>query len=255
MNYQELKQKTNVGWNTWNTLNVLSYSHLPEGFTVNLSMQEYSDAAMLRESLIGRHNDADEKIVPGARTYGINCSQMTLTWRGMKLDVRTTGSEEELIVLITPLEQTCIKTQKLIIEACLMWGREGIVGKKDGHLFGECGDKRFDIYVSEETENAVYTRSLSPAVAVVLDRPIVVSSRPCTAEEAMVLWTAEKAKLDTINNAFGTHSEAYTAMKTCLAWDTIYEMEHDRICSTVSRIWNGSGYVLFDWDTYFAALM
>lgn len=46
-------------------------------------------------------------------------------------------------------------------------------------------------------------------------------------------------------------------MKTCLAWDTIYEAEHDRICSPVSRIWNNNwgGYVLFDWDTYFAALM
>lgn len=255
MNYQELRKQTNRGWNTWNTLNVLSYSHLPDGFTVNLCMQEYADAAMLRESLIGRSGDSEEKIVPGARTYGINCSQMTLSWRGMKLDIRTTGNEEELIVLITPLEQTCLKMPKLVVEACLMWGREGVIGKKDGRLYGECGGYRHNIHISAETENAVYTRSLSPAVSVLLDRPIVISSRPCTPEEALARWTAEKVKLDAINNAYGAHSEAYTAMKTCLAWDTIYEMEHDRICSTVSRIWNGSGYILFDWDTYFAALM
>ena len=42
-----------------------------------------------------------------------------------------------------------------------------------------------------------------------------------------------------------------------MAWDTVYEPEHDRICSPVSRNWSESfgGYVLFDWDTYFAALL
>ena len=255
MNYDELKRNTNRGWNTWNTMNVLSYSHLPEGFTVNLCVQEYADGAVLRESLIGRHHDWEEKIIPGARTYGIHCSQMTLTWCGIKLDVRTTCREDDVIVWITPLEQACLKTPKLVVEACLMWGRDGVVGKKDGRLFGECGGRRFDVYVSEKTETAVYTQSISPAVSVALDRPLVVSSRPCTVEEASALWNEEKAKLDALNHAYGVHSEAYTAMKTCLAWDTIYEAEHDRICSTVSRIWNRGGYTLFEWDTYFAALM
>jgi hypothetical protein len=64
-------------------------------------------------------------------------------------------------------------------------------------------------------------------------------------------------RLDKENQSYGEHSEAYTAMKTCLAWNTIYECEHDRICSPVSRLWNikYGGYVLFDWDSYFAALM
>jgi len=46
-------------------------------------------------------------------------------------------------------------------------------------------------------------------------------------------------------------------MRTCLAWDTIYESENDQICSPVSRLWNihWGGYVLFDWDTYFSALI
>ena len=255
MNYSELKRKTNRGWNTWNTLNVLSYSHLPEGFSINLCIQEYSDGNMLRESLIGRHGSDEEKIVPGARSYGIDCSQMTLSYRGIRLDVRTVGSEEELIVVITPLEQTCVRTPSLIIEACLMWSKDGIIGKKDGRIFGECGEKRFEVFTSVPTRNAVHSRSLSPSLAVPLDRPFVISTRPCTLEEAEVLYAAAKAKLDAENNVWGEHSEAYTAMKTCLAWDTIYECEHDRVCSTVSRIWNGSGYILFDWDTYFAALM
>ena len=68
MDYSALKKKTTTGWNTWNTLNVLSCSHLPEGFTINLCIREYSDARVLRESLIVRHGDYDEKIEnPGFR--------------------------------------------------------------------------------------------------------------------------------------------------------------------------------------------
>ncbi|MBC7959480.1 MAG: hypothetical protein H7X94_06410 [Vallitaleaceae bacterium] len=46
-------------------------------------------------------------------------------------------------------------------------------------------------------------------------------------------------------------------MQTCLAWDTIYEPEKDRVVTPVSRIWNiGWGeYGLYCWDTYFVALM
>ena len=48
MNYDILKQKTNAGWNTWNTRNVLSYSHLPEGFTINLCLKEKKRSRFFR---------------------------------------------------------------------------------------------------------------------------------------------------------------------------------------------------------------
>ena len=66
MDYELLKKQTNWGWNTWNTRNVLSYSHLPEGFTINLCIKEYSSASPLRESLVGRYGEYEEKIFPGA---------------------------------------------------------------------------------------------------------------------------------------------------------------------------------------------
>ncbi len=256
MDYNELKQKTNVGWNTWNTLNVLSYSHLPEGFTINLCIKEYSESRVLRESLIGRFGDKDEKIFPGARTYDGNCTQLNLKYLELEIDVKTVVDNDEQIIIIEPL-RSGLKTPTMIIEACLLWGKDGSVTKKESELYAVCGDRRFDVYTTAPTVLEQNTFSLSPYLAVRLDRKFVISTRPCTVEEAESLYTAAKAKLDIENAAYGKHSEAYTAMKTCLAWDTIYECEHDRVCSPVSRIWNvgRGGYVLFDWDTYFAALM
>ncbi len=258
MDYNALREKTNTGWNTWSTMNVLSYSHLPEGFTINLCIREYSDSKMLRESLIGRHGDGEEKIFPGPRTYDGRCTQLNLKFHALEIDVKTVVEDDEQIVLVETLK-TGRRTPTMVMEACLLWGKDGSVTKKDGKIFGDCGGRRFDVYTTAPCVEEQHTYSLSPYLAVRLERgkKFVISTRPCTVEEAEALYAAAKAELDAVNASFGEHSEAYTAMKTCLAWDTIYESEHDRICSPVSRIWNmgWGGYVLFDWDTYFAALM
>jgi len=47
------------------------------------------------------------------------------------------------------------------------------------------------------------------------------------------------------------------AMIEAIAWNTIYKSSWPHICSPVSREWcvSAGGYVLFDWDTFFTALM
>ena len=256
MDYTSLRKKTNVGWNTWNTLNVLSYSHLPEGFTINLCIHEYS-AGVLRQSLIGRRGKDEEQIFPGARSYDGSCSQMNLKYRNMEIDVKAVSKNDEQIIIVTPVKTGPYRTPTLVIEACLMWGYDGGVFSENGKIYGVCGGRRFDIYTSSQTVRQPHTYSLSPYIAVTLDKPVVVSTCPCTLEEAEAIYEEARQELDRKNNSFGAHSEAYTAMKTCLAWDTIFDCERERICSPVSRIWNmdHDGYVLFDWDTYFAALM
>jgi hypothetical protein len=53
------------------------------------------------------------------------------------------------------------------------------------------------------------------------------------------------------------NSEAYDAMQTCLAWDTIYDPAMSALSVPVSRVWNvrEGGWALFCWDTFFAAYM
>ena len=254
MNYAELKSRTNAGWNTWNVLNTLSYAHLPDGFTINLCLKDYVDRQVLRQNWVGR----DHTLIPDVRSYDGSCTRMTLKRRGMELDIRTVVDGDEQIILVTPVRITENCKPHLVIEACLLWGKEGSVAKKNGRLTAECGGRRYEIFTTAPVVEAQYTYSLSPYIAVALDHtPVVVSTRPCTVEEAESLYAAAKAKLDEANAVFGVHAEAYSAMKTCLAWDTIYECEHDRVCSPVARSWciSSGGYVLFDWDTYFAAML
>jgi neutral trehalase len=47
------------------------------------------------------------------------------------------------------------------------------------------------------------------------------------------------------------------AVESALGWDTIYDPIHSRVISPVSRAWSvgWGGYVLFDWDSFFAGYM
>jgi hypothetical protein len=259
MNYAELKRRTNRGWNTWNVRSVLTFSHLPEGFTINLCLKDIHNPNMLRESLIGRTDPSQERIIPGPRSYDGRCTRMSMTYYETELDIKTVVEDDQQIILLTPLKLGSGSKPTLSVEVCQLWGKEGSIFKKNGCLGGEYDSRRFDIYLDTQCPviESVQTYASSPSVSLCLDGPVVISTRPCTVEEAEALYEKAFAELEAANNTFGAHAEAYAAMKTCLAWDTIYEMEHDRICSPVSRLWClwNRGYVLFDWDTYFAALM
>lgn len=256
MDYETLKKNTNVGWNTWNTANALSFTHLPEGFCINLVFRDNLRTEVLRESLIGRFGEREEKIKPGKRSFDGSYAELLLCYGAAEIRLRAAAVDDEQIILLEPVRQG-LQPAAVAVEACLLWGKEGSLEKKDGRLLGHFGEKTFEIFSSLPVSRPTYTYSLSPSFELTLTGPAVISTVPCTAEDALRRLDAAEAELDRVNGSRGVHAEAYTAMKACLAWDTIYEEEHDRICSTVSRIWNRNwgGYVLFDWDTYFAALM
>jgi len=256
MNYEMLKKQTNNGWNTWSTKSVLSFSHLPDGFAVNIGLHDGVMTIPLRESLIGRFGHRDEKIFPGARTYDGRYSEMNLKYGETEINVKSAVKNDEQIIYIEPVKHGMEYT-KINVEACILWGKDGSLEKKNGRITGKSENRSYEIFSTLPTERPNYSYCLSPSFAVALTEPVVISTVRITVDEALKIIAENKAELDKENEKYGKHTEAFTAMKTCLAWDTIYEEEHDRVCSTVSRLWDigWGGYVLFDWDTYFAALM
>lgn len=91
-----------------------------------------------------------------------------------------------------------------------------------------------------------------------LSGPIGISTgKPRTLREIEAVIAVQKGRWEKNKQKHGHLAEAYSAMQTCQAWDTVYNPETDAPNTTVSRIRNNNwgGYVLFCWDTYFAALM
>ncbi len=257
MNYSELKKNTNIGWNTWNTTSVMSHALLPYGFAINLCIKDHSHSNVLREALIGRFGNEEEHIFPHVRSWDGKYTSINVKYIETEFNVESAVINNEQLILVTPLKNG-LKPATLIVEACLLWGKEGTLGKRDGRIFGDFDDgKHIEIYTSGQKYDMPYTYSLSPSYTVDMTEPIAVSTFPCSADEARKLIDEAKKSVYAEAEKYGINSEAYIAIKSCLAWDTIYECEKDRLCSPVSRMWNKGwgGYVLFDWDTFFAAMI
>jgi putative isomerase len=68
--------------------------------------------------------------------------------------------------------------------------------------------------------------------------------------------TIQKAKLkfESGRSKYSKSPDTYDAMQSVLAWTTIYDPNNSRVINPVSRTFSND-WVLFGWDTYFAAYM
>ena len=251
MTYDELRKRSNHGWNTWYSPSMTAHVLLPYGFGINLCFMDFAKENVMRDLKVGNFN-----LRPGERSWDGSYTRLTFESETAGYIVESTADDTDQIILITPDFRR--RAPALVIEACLFWGKEGVLSKKGGKLAADFADgKHIDVYTTGRDAEYLYSNSTCPFLTAILDEPVVVSTRPCTVEEARALLDCARGAVFADEAAYGKNAGAYQAMKSCLAWDTIYEPEHERICSPVSRSWSEGwgGYVLFDWDTYFASLL
>ena len=255
--YATLKARLARGWNTWNTRSVLSHVLLPEGFALNLGFKDYASRRYLKEAFVGQKDPQAEQIHPGLRTYDGSYTELTLRWQGLEVFVQSSTDGDDLVLLVTPKTQHR-KTPIVVVEPGILWNRPGYVTREGDVLVGYCPERIIHVYGTVAPVVDPYIPVQTGYLALPLDGPVGVSTgkRRTVADIQAILERNRAAYLAHVAT-YGDLAEVYTAMQTCLAWDTIYEPEHDRVVSPVSRRWNigWGGYVLFDWDTYFAALM
>ncbi len=245
------------GWNTFYTRSVLTHVRMPGGFAVSLGFKNYSSGAVLTEALIGRFEEGAEQIIPGPRSYDGRYTQLTVRWNGTETVVESAEQDGELCLLVTPVKQETLP-MALLIQGAVLWSGEGCVRRKGETLEAELPGYRAVLWTDGEPlpeKNAGFT---GPDLSVSLSRPVAVGTgKRRSAAEVRALLDAARAEVEGELAEYGELSEAYNAMRTCLAWDTIYEPENGELCSPVSRLWSigWGGYVLFCWDTYFSAMM
>lgn len=242
------------GWNTWNVRSVLSHVHLPEAFAISLGLKTYNQGCCLREALIGRQGKNEEHIVPGPHAYDGSFTSLELEWADHRIRVETATDGDDWFARVTLLTEH-VKTPALAIEGAILWNRPGAVRREGDAMILTSGDRSITVTATGTPRlDEPVVEINSPYLLVVLDGPVLVTSNPDRLAEAGVIVDQRKAEYLASRKGL---SEPHNAMQICLAWDTIYDPFNDRIISPVSRIWScrAGGWVLFDWDTYFAAWM
>ena len=253
--YEQLQSRLAAGWNTWNTRSVLSHVLLPEGMALNLGIQDYASRKYLKQAFIGRKDTALEQIHPGMRTYDGTYAELRLSWQGIELMVQSGTDGDDLLLLVTLYTQHR-KPPALIVEPGILWNLPGSVERLNDTLVLTTPTRKITAYGTNPLVNEPNVDVQTGYLAMALDAPVgVCTGRRRTVAEIQNRLNDNKGVHEAYVASFGELADIYAAMQTCLAWDTIYEPEHDRVVSPVSRLWNinWGGYVLFDWDTYFAA--
>jgi hypothetical protein len=252
MNLTELQQSANAGWNTFYNDDILSHVLLPWGFSINLSFRKRSSGDVLRSLLINR----ESPVRPEVRSLDGSYTCLHIRHGNTPIKVESAAKDGEQIILVTP-EGYYTSDEQLIVGTAFLWGRDGTLTKENGVLGAVCPDGRRIRLYSNTAPYPFYLPSLtSPAMFFTMNAPVVISTFPCTTEEACRIVgesgraVAEEAK------KYGAHAEAYRAMMSCLGWNTVYDPIKNRVCNPVTRNWNrGKPINLFCWDTFFGALM
>ncbi|MFA6449162.1 MAG: trehalase family glycosidase [bacterium] len=253
--YAALKKNLAVGWNTWDAYSVLTHVLLPAGFALKINLMDDATGKILTQGLIGRRGADEENIRPGLHSYDGSYTELTLEWRGIAVRIQTASVNGEFFLLATSENNS--KSGTLIIKPEMLYGKSGTISIDKNIVSAQLPSKTISVFA--DGNFAVAGDGLSAQrIAVSLDGPAGLSTgaKKSLAEIKRII-EAEGSRFAKSREKYGELSDAHNAMQSALAWNVIYEPTQDRVITPVSRLWcvGWGGFVLFDWDTYFAAYM
>ncbi len=261
--YQQLQQRLSTGWNTWDVHSVTTQVLLPEGLAIHLGLKHNTtlyQEAWLTDALIGRQTQGAEQVFPGPHEWSGAYTDLRLSWKGHELRLQTAHNGANLVMLATPLPSSKPITAlppTLVFSVNYLWSQPGTAVKQATSIEARSPHHTITIYctcepVSQPDVNlpvsgAYFSTDFTHPVGLTTGASLSLEKIQALIQQAASTYDQSTAKSGEVANA----------IQTVLGWDTIYDPENRRVLSPVSRVWSvgWGGYVIFDWDTFFAATM
>ena len=250
--YDAVQKSLARGWNTWDVSSITAQVLLPEAFTIRVGFKHnsalYADR-FLPDVLIGKRGKDDEDVIPGPHTWDGSYTEATVSWHGDTFLLQSAHEGSDLVMLATPVSsKSPALPASIVISAGVLWNRTGSAARSGDHLEFRNGWRRIGVYWTGREQAPSAIPLDTPYLAAAFVGPVGVSTgSPRSVEEI-------RAILDRRRPTDGGVSDA---IQTVMGWDTFFDPTQSRVISPVSRLWSTGwgGYVLFDWDTFFAASM
>ena len=263
--YQESQRKLAQGWNTWDVNSMTTHVLLPEGLAIHVGFKHNATLGgddFLAGTFVGRG-----EVFPGTHAWDGSYTDLKVTWKGHNWRVRSAHDGNDLVLLVMPLgaKVSFAVPATVVFSVDFLWDLPGTALKHDGLVETRGASGAVPVYctctgsVGSPTATGAGEIPIGGAYfAANLTQPVGVSTgkRRTVAEIVAILDRQQDAYLKAVKTA-GKSGPILDAIETTLGWDTIYEPSHKRVVSPVSRDWSvgWGGYVIFDWDTFFAATM
>ncbi len=246
------------GWNTFFTDSLFCHAKLPDGFGVNLCFKDPGTGRVLRDSFFSRwEGGCGESVRADIRGLDGSYTRLTLSWNGSETVVESAADGDSCVLLITPVRQGKLPLTLLAV-GTVLWNRPVCVRRVGDTLEAETETGLIRVYACGSRTEDPYAGLGAPYLALSLGRPAVISmGTERSEEEAREIVGAARERLLQEHAAFGGLCDAYAGIQSAVGWNTVYEPEEDTLFTGVSRKWNAAngGYMIFCWDTFFAAVM
>ncbi len=242
-------------WNTWEVAHTNALVHLPTGLRVCFKLSDPA-AGTVKESFDWQN----DLVRLGPHAPDGSYLHITLRWAGVQFSLEAAHQEDVLVCRLRPAQPA----PNLRVEAALdrAWGGEIAVERGGRQLSARLEGTNWLLCLLEPLAPDADAAGLSAA----LDQTLLFCAAPTqtaahiTRDDALDLLRARRTAygLERLKTG-GWLEDAADGITRALHWNTIWEPLKGRVCTPVSREWcvnpAWGGYVLFDWDTFFAALM
>ncbi|HEY1897654.1 MAG TPA: trehalase family glycosidase [Terracidiphilus sp.] len=266
--YEVVQKRLAQGWNTWDVHSVATQVLLPDGLAIHVGLKhnstEFGDA-WLGDALIGRLEKDAEKVTPGPHSWEGRYTRADFEWKGHHWRIESAHAGNDLVMLVSPLAPASRSAllPSVIFSAGYLWNRPGTVIRKPESIEASGAGRSVAIYCTCAPEQPGHNSYLDhptglPGFSADLSAPVGLSTGLSRSlSEIGEAIEKQRAAYEQSIQATGQNGPIVDAIETTLGWDTIYDPEKERVISPVSRVWSVSwgGYVLFDWDTFFAATL
>ncbi len=278
--YAAVQQRLSRGWNTWDTNSMMTEVLLPEGLAIHAGLKhntgEFSDR-FLRDAFVGQFDKSAARVTPGPHSWDGSYTDLSIQWAGHAWRIQTAHAGGDEVILATPQkpEKPSALPPTIVFWIDFLWNRRGTTERAADSIetHGEAG--AIGVYCTCETPGSASSQVNPPAAAseavptyglpiggpyfaAPLTSPVGISTGTRRSlEQIQATIDAQHAVYEKSTQAAGNNAPLVDAIETTLGWDTIYDPSKSRVISPVSRSWSvgWGGYVLFDWDTFFAATL
>ena len=225
---------------------------LPEGLAVRvgfLDKTRETGEGFLPTAFVGQLDPKAEHIFPGPHAFDGSYTELTLTWKGRSFRVQSATECGDLVLLVTPLAATTASgplPMTAVFSVGFLWNRPGMAGKLRDRLRRNLAIITFHSSLMEYKPRHSMHPSLAPISRLDLDKPVALASgKPRSVAQVQAILAAQQGAYRRANQKVGQVASVADAIQTVLGWDTIYDPEHQRVISPVSRLWSVNWEAMF----------
>lgn len=254
--YQRTMQALAQGWNTWDNDSVLSHVLLPDCLRIRLGFIDTSTGQHLREATITPGGDGQPDVRVSARSLDGGYTELDLRWQTVAVRVQSAAMDGQLVLLVTPLKGD--GGSRLTVQVDYAWSADGTISRTAAGWLAknESGKASHSVHLPIGGAEGMGQGDEPGRAVLSLREPAEICvGKPMTHSQAVDF--IRRGKDGVRGGGADDRDEIRQAVRAALAWNTIYDAPRRRVITPVSRQWSKGcgGYVLFCWDTFFAACM